>query len=177
MTILHKSVTSTPIQPDNRRPKDIITHSFGFCKRFSMDRLFRDEIFYFFTVPKHFWVLGADFLFSPEPAKNREVLFVNCKYRRDYGIRSTVISATGVTNAPRTDPNAPGMAEANEFGWFGIIARGVPHFLLGCSGSAVFAFYGNLYEPFLRFVPLSATSVCINVRRTGNFCLEVGDGF
>ena len=42
---LHRSVTSTPIQPDNRHPKDIITHLFGFCKRFSVDRLFRDEIF------------------------------------------------------------------------------------------------------------------------------------
>ena len=42
---LHKSVQSTPIQPDNRHPRDIITHLFGFCKRFSVDRLYLDGFF------------------------------------------------------------------------------------------------------------------------------------
>ena len=57
-----RSENGTPIQPDNRRPRDIITHLFGFCKRFSVDRLFRDGIFLKFSVFGTFGtVSGADF--------------------------------------------------------------------------------------------------------------------
>ncbi len=44
-TALHRSDKGTPIQPENRHPRDIITHLFGFCKRFSEDRLFCDGFF------------------------------------------------------------------------------------------------------------------------------------
>ena len=41
----HKSGEITPIPPDNRRPRGIITHLLVFCKGFSADRFFRDGFF------------------------------------------------------------------------------------------------------------------------------------
>ena len=59
---LHRSEASTPIQSDNRRPKDIISYPSAFFKRFFEDRLFCDGILSF-TVPSTSR-FGTDFLFS-----------------------------------------------------------------------------------------------------------------
>ena len=69
MTVLHRSGNSTPIQPDNRRPKDIITHSFVFCKRFSEYRLFCDGIF-FAHVLNRFGGLGVFFCCRPHQSRS-----------------------------------------------------------------------------------------------------------
>ena len=42
---LHRSEKGTPIQPEDRHPKSIITHFSIFCKGFWQYRFFRDEIF------------------------------------------------------------------------------------------------------------------------------------
>ena len=94
MTVLHRSGNSTPIQPDNRRPRDIITHSFGFCKRFSEYRLFCDGIF-----SRTCWTaLGvwACFLL-PTPPKPK---FLQKSKIPKYTVRSIVFLRRGETVPP-----------------------------------------------------------------------------